>query len=58
MEPTSNPNDQSPRVQIDTDGAIETESVREAVTTVMEGGQDAFDLRSRKYRFSLTPIAA
>lgn len=58
MEPTSNPNDQSARVQIDTDGAIETESVREAVTTVMEGGQDAFDLRSRKYRFSLTPVTA
>jgi chromosome segregation protein len=40
-----------PRVQIDVDGAIETPDVRYAITHVMEGGQEAFDLRSRKYNF-------
>ena len=53
MEPSSNPADQSPRVQIDTDGAIETRSVRDAITTVMEGGKDAFDLRGRKYHYDV-----
>ncbi|WP_423416384.1 TrlF family AAA-like ATPase [Hyphomicrobium sp. B1] len=42
-----------PRIQIDTDGAIETPTVREAITTVMEGGEAAFDLRRRKYRFGV-----
>jgi len=53
LEPSSSPADQSPRVQIDTDGAIETTTVREAITTVMEGGKEAFDLRSRKYRYDV-----
>nr|WP_219678531.1 AAA family ATPase [Bradyrhizobium canariense] len=50
-EPTSNPNNNAPRVQLDCDGAIETPAVRKVITTIMEGGRDAFDLRSRKYRF-------
>ncbi|GEC59299.1 chromosome segregation protein [Bradyrhizobium japonicum] len=52
-EPTSNPSVNAPRVQIDCDGAIETPSVGAAITSVMEGGREAFDLRSRKYRFDL-----
>jgi len=43
--------EQGPRVRIDTDGAIETDSVRSVVTRIMEGGKEAFDLRSRKYKF-------
>jgi ABC-type cobalamin/Fe3+-siderophores transport system ATPase subunit len=39
------------RISIDADGAIETESVRIAITEVMEGGEAAFELRSRKYQF-------
>lgn len=46
----SNPSDeQVARIQIDVDGAIETPAVRDAITHVMEGGKEAFDLRSRKY---------
>jgi hypothetical protein len=41
-----------PRISIDVDGAIETLEVRTAITTVMEGGQDAFDLRGKKYNFA------
>lgn len=40
-----------PRIDIKTDGAIETSTVRNAVTETMEGGQTAFELRSRKYSF-------
>jgi chromosome segregation protein len=36
---------------LDCDGAIETPAVRTTITSIMEGGRDAFDLRSRKYRF-------
>jgi chromosome segregation protein len=43
------------RIQIDVDGAIETPSVRDAITHVMEGGKEAFDLRSRKYNFQPSP---
>lgn len=43
----------SPRVSIDVDGAIETPAVRRAITDTMEGGQAAFELRSRKYLFKL-----
>jgi len=50
-EPTSNPNNNAPRVQLDCDGAIETPAVRTTITSIMEGGREAFDLRSRKYRF-------
>ncbi|MGY4349724.1 chromosome segregation protein [Bradyrhizobium sp. GM7.3] len=52
-EPPSNPNVNSPRIQIDCDGAIETPSIRPAITSIMEGGRDAFDLRSRKYGFDV-----
>jgi ABC-type lipoprotein export system ATPase subunit len=52
-EPSSNPSVSAPRVQIDCDGAIETPSVGAAITYIMEGGREAFDLRSRKYRFDL-----
>lgn len=41
------------RVLIDIDGAIETPSVRTVITKIMEGGEAAFDLRRRKYRFDL-----
>lgn len=50
-EPTSIPNNNAPRVQLDCDGAIETPAVRTTITSIMEGGREAFDLRSRKYRF-------
>ena len=50
-EPSSNPNVNTPRVRLDCDGAIETPSIRSAITSIMEGGRDAFDLRSRKYGF-------
>lgn len=40
-----------PRIEIDVDGAIETPAVCDAITTVMEGGREAFDLRGRKYQF-------
>ncbi|MGX1350660.1 chromosome segregation protein [Bradyrhizobium elkanii] len=50
-EPSSNPNNNSPRVQLDCDGAIETPAVSATITSIMEGGREAFDLRSRKYRF-------
>lgn len=39
------------RIEIEVDGAIETESVRHSITETMEGGHAAFDLRSRKYLF-------
>ncbi|WP_172980204.1 TrlF family AAA-like ATPase [Tardiphaga sp. P9-11] len=50
-EPSSNPNVNSARIQIDCDGAIETPSIRPAITSIMEGGREAFDLRGRKYGF-------
>jgi AAA domain, putative AbiEii toxin, Type IV TA system/AAA domain len=43
--------DDPPRIQLLDDGAIETASIRETITHIMEGGKEAFDLRSRKYRF-------
>ncbi|TXM79387.1 AAA family ATPase [Methylobacterium sp. WL69] len=36
-------------VRVEVDGAIETPAVRQAVTRIMEGGLEAFDLRARKY---------
>ena len=36
-------------VRVEVDGAIETLDVRRAVTRIMEGGLEAFDLRARKY---------
>jgi ABC-type cobalamin/Fe3+-siderophores transport system ATPase subunit len=47
VRPTDNP----PRIRLLDDGAIETASIREIITHIMEGGKEAFDLRSRKYRF-------
>lgn len=42
-----------PQIQIEVDGAIETRGVREAITTTLEGGEDAFKLRGRKYDFNV-----
>ncbi len=42
---------------VDVDGAIETPAVRDAITHVMEGGKEAFDLRSRKYNFQAIATA-
>jgi hypothetical protein len=39
------------RIMIETDGAIEIATVKTAITHIMEGGEEAFDLRRRKYRF-------
>ena len=38
-------------ISVSNDGAIETEAVRTDVTRIMEGGREAFSLRSRKYHF-------
>lgn len=43
------PDDEDARINVEVDGAIETPAIREAITTIMEGGLDAFDLRARKY---------
>ena len=50
-EPTQRPSDVTPRINIDVDGAIETPEVRSAITSIMEGGRAAFDLRGRKYGY-------
>jgi ABC-type cobalamin/Fe3+-siderophores transport system ATPase subunit len=50
-EPPVRPTDNPPRIRLLDDGAIETASIRETITHIMEGGKEAFDLRSRKYRF-------
>lgn len=41
----------APRMSVIADGAIETPSVRDAITDIMEGGKAAFELRGRKYDF-------
>ncbi|MCU0730472.1 MAG: AAA family ATPase [Hyphomonas sp.] len=38
------------RFKLDVDGAIETPEVRQAITQIMEGGREAFDMRARKYK--------
>lgn len=43
------------RISIEADGAIETDAVKSAITHIMEGGEKAFDLRRRKYRFGSAP---
>ncbi|MDQ0317354.1 TrlF family AAA-like ATPase [Amorphus orientalis] len=43
------------RISVEEDGSIETPSVKDLITHVMEGGQSAFDLRRRKYRFETAP---
>lgn len=42
------------RIRVEVDGAIETPKVREAITRIMEGGLQAFDLRARKYGLEAT----
>lgn len=42
----------SRRISVSVDGAIETPAVSKAVTNTMEGGKEAFELRSRKYSFT------
>ncbi len=42
------------RINIEVDGAIETPAIREAITAIMEGGLEAFDLRARKYRVDIS----
>lgn len=42
----------SNRIAIEADGAIETITVQRNITEIMEGGRKAFELRSRKYKFS------
>ena len=37
------------RIRTEVDGAIETPAVRDEITRIMEGGMEAFALRSRKY---------
>lgn len=37
--------------RIETTGAIDVDDVRKAITTIMEGGKEAFDLRRQKYGF-------
>lgn len=47
------PGAEDARINIDVDGAIETPAIRDAITTIMEGGLEAFDLRARKYGVDL-----
>lgn len=42
----------SATVRVAVDGAIETQTVRDGITTIMEGGKEAFELRGRKYAFA------
>jgi predicted nucleic acid-binding Zn-ribbon protein len=51
VEPAAPDGVPAAQIEIDTDGAIETPSVRKAITYTMEGGREAFELRSRKYAF-------
>lgn len=37
------------KISIEVDGAIETLKVKDAITTTLEGGERAFELRRRKY---------
>ena len=56
VEPNAVDADEAARIEIETDGAIETVTVRQAITETMEGGQHAFELRSRKYAFESNPL--
>lgn len=40
--PSSNPNNNAPRVQLDCDGAIETPTVSSTITSIIEGGPRGF----------------
>lgn len=44
----------APRVKIQDDGAIETSSVRGSITSIMEGGSAAFELRAKKLGMSFS----
>ena len=48
--PSNRPSAGGATIRVEVDGAIETPKVRLAITEIMEGGRDAFDLRARKYR--------
>lgn len=50
-EPDPRPGMDAVRITIDEDGAIETPAIKYAITHTMEGGEPAFELRRRKYRF-------
>jgi chromosome segregation protein len=41
------------RIAVEVDGAIETPSVRKLISDTVEGGKEAFELRSRKYLFTI-----
>jgi type III restriction enzyme len=45
-------NDDKSAGEIKTVGTIDTEEVRTVIKSVMEGGEDAFQLRAKKYNFS------
>ena len=47
--PEDRPDADTARIRADVDGAIETPRVRDEITHIMEGGMEAFELRSRKY---------
>lgn len=51
-EPDPRPEMDTVRIAIDEDGAIETPAIKHAITHTMEGGEPAFELRRRKYRFA------
>lgn len=55
VEPAAPGTTVAAQIEIDTDGAIETPPVRDAITDTMEGGREAFELRSRKYAFEPGP---
>jgi len=42
-----------PTVSLQVDGAIETPDIRDYITNLIEGGREAFDLRSRKYGYQI-----
>jgi len=45
-------NNNEARIMIEIDGAIETPAVRNIISDTVEGGREAFELRSRKYLFT------
>lgn len=47
------PNLPTPEITIDADGAIETPEIRSAITKIMEGGEEAFELRRKKYNLNI-----
>lgn len=47
--PEDRPGPAAARIRTEVDGSIETLAVRDEITRIMEGGMEAFALRSRKY---------